>query len=306
MPRHRRTGWTLRIWLSLWKRTWEMRSKRRRLGEQRDDTEEKRFKAVPTCTCPHRYRRYLRHAKVLRRAIDESSWDPAVYGDVKGVEELRNSRAIRDESLIAHEGDALSDAVVFDRDIRKNWNTSRELMVSQGQKSCDFEQPRSSKGNHCTTAAVLQNACWNLSYHGIKKQIFSSRVCFKESVYEHSSRACKDVIQQRGKLGNRMLRKTLDTPNTWSNSICSRTYRRVRFYINATPGRRVTQRLILRLCNLHLKLFIKRNRRFQFTTSEIIFWNLTIFLTSLAIISAKEKAFLWLLRTCSQHFKVRS
>lgn len=35
--------------------------------------------------------------------------------DVKG-EEVRDSKAIRQANIIAHEGDALSDAMLFDRD----------------------------------------------------------------------------------------------------------------------------------------------------------------------------------------------
>ena len=47
--------------------------------------------------------------------------------DIKSMEELRNPRAIRNGNVVAHEGDALSDAVVFDRDRRSDRSTFREL-----------------------------------------------------------------------------------------------------------------------------------------------------------------------------------
>ena len=36
--------------------------------------------------------------------------------DIKAMDELKGSKAIREGNLIAHEGDALEDAVLFDRD----------------------------------------------------------------------------------------------------------------------------------------------------------------------------------------------
>ena len=47
--------------------------------------------------------------------------------DIKAMEELKGSKAIRDGNLRAHEGDALGDAVLFDRDQRTDRSIYREL-----------------------------------------------------------------------------------------------------------------------------------------------------------------------------------
>ena len=47
--------------------------------------------------------------------------------DIKDMEELKGSKAIREGNSIAHEGDALGDAVLFDRDQRTDLRIYREL-----------------------------------------------------------------------------------------------------------------------------------------------------------------------------------
>ncbi|KAK3176307.1 hypothetical protein OEA41_007630 [Lepraria neglecta] len=58
--------------------------------------------------------------------------------DIKGMEELRGSKAIRDRNLIAHEGDALGDAVLFDRDQRTDRSIYRELYGLDYEKVLAF------------------------------------------------------------------------------------------------------------------------------------------------------------------------
>lgn len=47
--------------------------------------------------------------------------------DIKAMKELKGSKTIREGNLIAHEGDALGDAIVFDRDQRTDRRIYRDL-----------------------------------------------------------------------------------------------------------------------------------------------------------------------------------
>ena len=58
--------------------------------------------------------------------------------DTKGMEELKGSKAIRKGNLIAYEGDALGDAVLFDRDQRKDRSIYRELYGLDHQQVLAF------------------------------------------------------------------------------------------------------------------------------------------------------------------------
>ena len=58
--------------------------------------------------------------------------------DIKGIEELKGLKAIREGNLIAHEGDALGDAVLFDRDQRTDRRTYRELYGLDYLQVLDF------------------------------------------------------------------------------------------------------------------------------------------------------------------------
>jgi hypothetical protein len=58
--------------------------------------------------------------------------------DIKAMEELKGSKAIREGNLRAHEGDALGDAVVFDRDQRTDRSIYRELYGLDHQQVLDF------------------------------------------------------------------------------------------------------------------------------------------------------------------------
>ena len=58
--------------------------------------------------------------------------------DVKDMEELKGSKAIREGNSIAHEGDALGDAVLFDRDHRTDKRIYRELYGLDHKQVLDF------------------------------------------------------------------------------------------------------------------------------------------------------------------------
>ncbi|MCJ1223396.1 hypothetical protein MMC12_000036 [Toensbergia leucococca] len=58
--------------------------------------------------------------------------------DMEAMEELKDSRAIREGNIIAHEGDALGDAVLFDRDQRTDRSIYRELYGLDYQQVLDF------------------------------------------------------------------------------------------------------------------------------------------------------------------------
>ena len=58
--------------------------------------------------------------------------------DIKAMEELKGSKAIREGNIIAHEGDALGDAVLFDRDQRTDRSIYRELYGLDHQQVLDF------------------------------------------------------------------------------------------------------------------------------------------------------------------------
>lgn len=61
------------------------------------------------------------YLSIRRRFID-------VYKrDIKGMEGIKGSRAIREGNLMAHEGDALGDAELFVRDQRTDKSIYREL-----------------------------------------------------------------------------------------------------------------------------------------------------------------------------------
>ena len=72
------------------------------------------------------------YLSVRRRFLD-------VYKrDIKGMEELKGSKAIREGNQIAHEGDALGDAVLFDRDQRTDMDIYRELYGLYHKQVLDF------------------------------------------------------------------------------------------------------------------------------------------------------------------------
>ena len=54
------------------------------------------------------------------------------------MKELKGSKAIREGNLIAHEGDALGDAVLFDRDQCTDRNIYRELYGLDHQQVSEF------------------------------------------------------------------------------------------------------------------------------------------------------------------------
>jgi len=58
--------------------------------------------------------------------------------DIKAIEELKGSKAIRKGNLIAHEGDALGDALLFDRDQRTDRSIYRELYGFDHGQVLDF------------------------------------------------------------------------------------------------------------------------------------------------------------------------
>ncbi|KAL9104998.1 MAG: hypothetical protein Q9163_000095 [Psora crenata] len=58
--------------------------------------------------------------------------------DVKGMKELKGSKAIREGNLIAHAGDAFGDAVLFDRDQRTDRSIYRELYGLDHQQVLHF------------------------------------------------------------------------------------------------------------------------------------------------------------------------
>ena len=72
------------------------------------------------------------YLSIRRRFID-------VYKrDIKAMEGLKGSKAIREGNIIAHEGDALGDAVLFDRDQRTDRSIYRELYGLDYQQVLDF------------------------------------------------------------------------------------------------------------------------------------------------------------------------
>ena len=54
------------------------------------------------------------------------------------MEELKGSKAIREGNIIAYEGDALGDAILFDRDQRTDKSIYRELYGLDYQQVLDF------------------------------------------------------------------------------------------------------------------------------------------------------------------------
>ena len=58
--------------------------------------------------------------------------------DIQGSEEFQGSKAIREGNQIAHKGDALGDAALFDRDQRTDRSTYRELYGLDHQQVLDF------------------------------------------------------------------------------------------------------------------------------------------------------------------------
>ena len=58
--------------------------------------------------------------------------------DVKAIGELKGSKAIREGNLTAYEGDALGDAVLFDRDQRTDRGIHRELYGLDHEQVLDF------------------------------------------------------------------------------------------------------------------------------------------------------------------------
>ncbi|KAL2056070.1 hypothetical protein ABVK25_003713 [Lepraria finkii] len=77
---------------------------------------------------------------IRRRCLD-------VYKrDIKGMEELKGSKAIREGNQIAHEGDALGDAVLFDRDQRTDKMIYRELYGLEHNQVLDFQKSASDDG----------------------------------------------------------------------------------------------------------------------------------------------------------------
>ena len=58
--------------------------------------------------------------------------------DIKAMEELKGSKAIRKGNTIAHEGDALGDAMLFVRDQRTDRSIYRELYGLDFQQVLDF------------------------------------------------------------------------------------------------------------------------------------------------------------------------
>ena len=60
--------------------------------------------------------------------------------DIKDMEELKGSKAIREGNSIAHEGDALGDAVLFNRDQRTDKSVYRELYGLDHLQVLDFRK----------------------------------------------------------------------------------------------------------------------------------------------------------------------
>ncbi len=58
--------------------------------------------------------------------------------DIKGMEEVKGNKAIREGNIIAHEGDALGDAALFDRDQRTDRRVYRELYGLDHQQVLEF------------------------------------------------------------------------------------------------------------------------------------------------------------------------
>ena len=58
--------------------------------------------------------------------------------DIKAMRELKGSKAIREGNLIAHEGDAVGDADLFDRDQRTDRSIYRELYGLEYQQVLNF------------------------------------------------------------------------------------------------------------------------------------------------------------------------
>ena len=72
------------------------------------------------------------YLSIRRRFID-------VYKrDVKGMEEFKGSKAIYEGNIKAHNGDALVDAVLFDRDQRTDKSIYRELYGIESQQVLDY------------------------------------------------------------------------------------------------------------------------------------------------------------------------
>ncbi|KAL2059455.1 hypothetical protein ABVK25_000748 [Lepraria finkii] len=81
-----------------------------------------------------------RYLSIRRRFLD-------IYKrDIKGIEELKGSKAIREGNQIAHEGDALWDAMLFDRDQRKDKTTYRDLYGLDYSQVLDFQDSASDNG----------------------------------------------------------------------------------------------------------------------------------------------------------------
>ncbi|KAL2055085.1 hypothetical protein ABVK25_004423 [Lepraria finkii] len=81
-----------------------------------------------------------RYLSIRRRFLD-------IYKrDIKGMEELKGSKAIREGNQIAHEGDALGDAVLFDRDQRTDMDTYRELYGLYHKQVLKFQDSASDYG----------------------------------------------------------------------------------------------------------------------------------------------------------------
>ncbi|MCJ1373734.1 hypothetical protein MMC20_004963 [Loxospora ochrophaea] len=66
--------------------------------------------------------------------------------DIKAMNELKGSKAIREGCRTAHEGDALGDAVLFDRDQRTDRSIYRELYGLDYLQVLDFQSASDDRG----------------------------------------------------------------------------------------------------------------------------------------------------------------
>ncbi|KAL9640853.1 MAG: hypothetical protein Q9164_000011 [Protoblastenia rupestris] len=66
--------------------------------------------------------------------------------DIKVIEKLKSLKAIREGNLIAYEGDALGDAVLFDRDQRTDRSIYRELYGLDHQQVLDYHSASNDGG----------------------------------------------------------------------------------------------------------------------------------------------------------------